>query len=157
MWDCSLFGFRSGAWQKKDTSLFKTRWRWCRPVFYVLCCNMGWSIKSRFIKAGVKIFSHWSMFVRSHCWHCCDVCVCFSVQDDDLETDLNKLRLRPEPDRPKELLPQYSRLCPELSHDFQVHTNVCVLCPSDVDVSSFTLNCFLWTNLREKWKKRKHL
>ncbi|TDH09125.1 hypothetical protein EPR50_G00083260 [Perca flavescens] len=39
--------------------------------------------------------------------------------DDDLETDLNKLRLRPDPDRPKELLPQYSHLCPELSHDFQ--------------------------------------
>uniref|UniRef100_G3NBD9 Peptidase M14 domain-containing protein n=1 Tax=Gasterosteus aculeatus aculeatus TaxID=481459 RepID=G3NBD9_GASAC len=40
--------------------------------------------------------------------------------DEDLETDLHKLRLRPDPDRPKELLPQYSRLCPELSHDFQV-------------------------------------
>ncbi|XP_068580033.1 cytosolic carboxypeptidase 4 [Cebidichthys violaceus] len=39
--------------------------------------------------------------------------------DDDLETDLSKLRLRPDPDRPKELLPQYNRLCPELSHDFQ--------------------------------------
>ncbi|XP_039988057.1 cytosolic carboxypeptidase 4 [Xiphias gladius] len=39
--------------------------------------------------------------------------------DDDLETDLNKLRLRPDPDRPKELLPQYGRLCPELSHDFK--------------------------------------
>ncbi|XP_049430356.1 cytosolic carboxypeptidase 4 isoform X2 [Epinephelus fuscoguttatus] len=39
--------------------------------------------------------------------------------DDDLETDLNKLRLPPDPDRPKELLPQYSRLCPELSYDFQ--------------------------------------
>ncbi|XP_060889988.1 cytosolic carboxypeptidase 4 isoform X3 [Labrus mixtus] len=39
--------------------------------------------------------------------------------DDDLETDLNKLRLRPDPDRPKELLVQYSQLCPELSHDFQ--------------------------------------
>ncbi|XP_044049759.1 cytosolic carboxypeptidase 4 [Siniperca chuatsi] len=39
--------------------------------------------------------------------------------DDDLETDLNKLRLRPDPDRPTELLPQYSHLCPELSHDFQ--------------------------------------
>ncbi|XP_019720820.1 cytosolic carboxypeptidase 4 isoform X1 [Hippocampus comes] len=38
--------------------------------------------------------------------------------DDDLETDLNKLCLRPASDRPKELLPQYSRLCPELSHDF---------------------------------------
>ncbi|XP_037308586.2 cytosolic carboxypeptidase 4 isoform X2 [Pungitius pungitius] len=42
-----------------------------------------------------------------------------AVFDDDLETDLNKLRLRPDPDRPKELLPQYSRLCPELSQDFQ--------------------------------------
>nr|XP_046250441.1 cytosolic carboxypeptidase 4-like [Scatophagus argus] len=41
--------------------------------------------------------------------------------DDDLETDLSKLRLRPHPDRPKELLPQYGYLCPELSHDFQVH------------------------------------
>ncbi|XP_040894076.1 LOW QUALITY PROTEIN: cytosolic carboxypeptidase 4 [Toxotes jaculatrix] len=39
--------------------------------------------------------------------------------DDDLETDLNKLRLRPDPDRPKELLTQYIRLCPELSHDFE--------------------------------------
>uniref|UniRef100_A0A3P8TRP2 tubulin-glutamate carboxypeptidase n=1 Tax=Amphiprion percula TaxID=161767 RepID=A0A3P8TRP2_AMPPE len=39
--------------------------------------------------------------------------------DDDLETDLNKLCLRPDLDRPKELLQQYSRLCPELSHDFQ--------------------------------------
>ncbi|CAJ1057081.1 cytosolic carboxypeptidase 4 [Xyrichtys novacula] len=39
--------------------------------------------------------------------------------DDDLETDLNKLRHCPEPDRPKEMLIQYSRLCPELSHDFQ--------------------------------------
>ncbi|XP_077424585.1 cytosolic carboxypeptidase 4 [Vanacampus margaritifer] len=37
--------------------------------------------------------------------------------DDDLETDLNKLCLRPAADRPKELLPQYSRLCPELSND----------------------------------------
>ncbi|XP_006782341.2 cytosolic carboxypeptidase 4 [Neolamprologus brichardi] len=39
--------------------------------------------------------------------------------DDDLETDLNKLRLPPDPDRPKELLTQYSCFCPELSHDFQ--------------------------------------
>ncbi|KAM9376128.1 cytosolic carboxypeptidase 4 [Pholidichthys leucotaenia] len=39
--------------------------------------------------------------------------------DDDLETDLNKFRVRPDPDRPKELLQQYSCLCPELSHDFQ--------------------------------------
>uniref|UniRef100_A0A665UYL5 tubulin-glutamate carboxypeptidase n=1 Tax=Echeneis naucrates TaxID=173247 RepID=A0A665UYL5_ECHNA len=40
--------------------------------------------------------------------------------DEDLETDLTRLRLRPDPDRPKELLLQYSRLCPELSHDFEV-------------------------------------
>uniref|UniRef100_A0A8D3DVH8 tubulin-glutamate carboxypeptidase n=1 Tax=Scophthalmus maximus TaxID=52904 RepID=A0A8D3DVH8_SCOMX len=40
--------------------------------------------------------------------------------DDDLETDLNKLCLRPDPDRPKDLLPQYGRLCPEHSHDFTV-------------------------------------
>lgn len=39
--------------------------------------------------------------------------------DDDLETDVNKLRHRPEPDRPKNLLLQYNRLCPELTHDFQ--------------------------------------
>ncbi|XP_051239111.1 cytosolic carboxypeptidase 4 isoform X2 [Dicentrarchus labrax] len=39
--------------------------------------------------------------------------------DEDLETDLNQLRIRPDPDRPKDLLPQYSRLCPELLHDFQ--------------------------------------
>ncbi|KAM7396122.1 hypothetical protein PAMP_019190 [Pampus punctatissimus] len=44
---------------------------------------------------------------------------CREAGDDDLETDLNRLRLRPDPDRPKELLPQYSRLCPELSHDFK--------------------------------------
>lgn len=48
------------------------------------------------------------------------VCVPVSVQDEDLETDLNKLCVRPEPDRPKELLLQYHRLCPELSHDFEV-------------------------------------
>lgn len=51
-----------------------------------------------------------------------------TVQDEDLETDLHKLRLRPDPDRPKELLPQYSRLCPELSHDFQVQMCLCVCC-----------------------------
>lgn len=45
------------------------------------------------------------------------------VQDDDLETDVNKLYECPDPDRPKELLPQYSHLCPELSHDFQVNTD----------------------------------
>lgn len=39
--------------------------------------------------------------------------------EDDLETDLNKLRHRPEPDRPKEALAQYNVFCPELSHDFQ--------------------------------------
>uniref|UniRef100_A0A672F6B0 ATP/GTP binding protein-like 1 n=1 Tax=Salarias fasciatus TaxID=181472 RepID=A0A672F6B0_SALFA len=40
--------------------------------------------------------------------------------DDDLETDVNKLRHRPEPDRSKNQLLQYGRLCPELTHDFQV-------------------------------------
>ncbi|XP_053283441.1 cytosolic carboxypeptidase 4 [Pleuronectes platessa] len=39
--------------------------------------------------------------------------------DDDLETDLNRLCLRPDLDRPIELLPQYGHLCPELSHDFK--------------------------------------
>ncbi|XP_029951908.1 cytosolic carboxypeptidase 4 [Salarias fasciatus] len=39
--------------------------------------------------------------------------------DDDLETDVNKLRHRPEPDRSKNQLLQYGRLCPELTHDFQ--------------------------------------
>ncbi|XP_067236192.1 cytosolic carboxypeptidase 4 isoform X1 [Chanodichthys erythropterus] len=39
--------------------------------------------------------------------------------EDDLETDVNKLRPRPEPDRPLEQLGQYVRLCPELHHDFQ--------------------------------------
>ncbi|XP_068169276.1 cytosolic carboxypeptidase 4 [Antennarius striatus] len=39
--------------------------------------------------------------------------------DDDLETDVSKLRLRPDPDRPKNLLPQYSCFCPEFSYNFQ--------------------------------------
>ncbi|KAK2867030.1 hypothetical protein Q8A67_025147 [Cirrhinus molitorella] len=39
--------------------------------------------------------------------------------EDDLETDVNKLRPRPEPDRPLEQLGQYVCLCPELHHDFQ--------------------------------------
>ncbi|KAK9952170.1 hypothetical protein ABG768_018023 [Culter alburnus] len=39
--------------------------------------------------------------------------------EDDLETDVNKLRPRPEPDRPLEQLGQYVHLCPELHHDFQ--------------------------------------
>ncbi|KAJ0069552.1 hypothetical protein NL108_008495 [Boleophthalmus pectinirostris] len=39
--------------------------------------------------------------------------------DEDLEIDLNKLRHRPEPDRPKEALAQYNVFCPELYHDFQ--------------------------------------
>ncbi|KAK2918325.1 hypothetical protein Q8A73_005071 [Channa argus] len=41
------------------------------------------------------------------------------VDDEDLETDLNKLGYHPDPHKPKDLLPQYSFLCPELSHDFQ--------------------------------------
>uniref|UniRef100_A0AAQ6ITK4 tubulin-glutamate carboxypeptidase n=1 Tax=Anabas testudineus TaxID=64144 RepID=A0AAQ6ITK4_ANATE len=55
-----------------------------------------------------------------------ETCVCVSVQDEDLETDLKKLRSRPDPDRPKNLLPHYNFLCPELSHDFQVHTSLCL-------------------------------
>ncbi|XP_041966586.1 cytosolic carboxypeptidase 4 isoform X2 [Alosa sapidissima] len=39
--------------------------------------------------------------------------------EEDLETDLESLRQRPEPDRPLEQLGQYVRLCPELHHDFQ--------------------------------------
>ncbi|KAK3564961.1 hypothetical protein QTP86_031259, partial [Hemibagrus guttatus] len=40
--------------------------------------------------------------------------------EDDLETDVNKLQARPDPDRPKEQLDQYSHFCPELHHNFQV-------------------------------------
>uniref|UniRef100_W5NB59 tubulin-glutamate carboxypeptidase n=1 Tax=Lepisosteus oculatus TaxID=7918 RepID=W5NB59_LEPOC len=40
-------------------------------------------------------------------------------QDDDLETDLTLLRMKPEPDRTLEQLGQYVRLCPELHHDFK--------------------------------------
>ncbi|XP_053538244.1 cytosolic carboxypeptidase 4 isoform X1 [Ictalurus punctatus] len=39
--------------------------------------------------------------------------------EDDLETDVNKLRARPDPDRPKEQLAQYAHFCPELHHNFQ--------------------------------------
>uniref|UniRef100_A0A3B3SWJ5 tubulin-glutamate carboxypeptidase n=1 Tax=Paramormyrops kingsleyae TaxID=1676925 RepID=A0A3B3SWJ5_9TELE len=39
--------------------------------------------------------------------------------DEDLETDLNKLCVKPEPDRGMEQLDQYVSLCPELRHDFQ--------------------------------------
>ncbi|XP_062404302.1 cytosolic carboxypeptidase 4 [Sardina pilchardus] len=39
--------------------------------------------------------------------------------EEDLETDLESLRQRPEPDRPLEQLGQYVRLCPEFHHDFQ--------------------------------------
>ncbi|XP_064169364.1 cytosolic carboxypeptidase 4-like isoform X2 [Anguilla rostrata] len=41
------------------------------------------------------------------------------AKDDDLETDPDKLRERPKPDRPPEELSQYLQLCPELLHDFQ--------------------------------------
>ncbi|NXU52693.1 CBPC4 carboxypeptidase, partial [Turnix velox] len=40
-------------------------------------------------------------------------------EDYDLETDLNKLRSRPVPDRPEEDLKQYEAMCPELSYNFQ--------------------------------------
>uniref|UniRef100_A0A8C1IZK8 tubulin-glutamate carboxypeptidase n=1 Tax=Cyprinus carpio TaxID=7962 RepID=A0A8C1IZK8_CYPCA len=46
------------------------------------------------------------------------VCNC-CLSEDDLETDVNKLRPQPEPDRTLEQLGQYVRLCPELHHDFQ--------------------------------------
>ncbi|KAM9470800.1 cytosolic carboxypeptidase 4 isoform 2-T2 [Clarias gariepinus] len=39
--------------------------------------------------------------------------------EDDLETDVNKLKSRPDPDRPKEQLAQYTHFCPELHHNFQ--------------------------------------
>ncbi|KAB5571666.1 hypothetical protein PHYPO_G00227650 [Pangasianodon hypophthalmus] len=39
--------------------------------------------------------------------------------EDDLETDVNKLKARPDPDRPKEQLDQYAHFCPELHHNFQ--------------------------------------
>ncbi|OXB53110.1 hypothetical protein ASZ78_006878, partial [Callipepla squamata] len=42
-----------------------------------------------------------------------------SVQDYDLETDVNKLRSRPELDRPEVELGEYEAVCPELSHNFQ--------------------------------------
>ncbi|XP_075620987.1 cytosolic carboxypeptidase 4 [Balearica regulorum gibbericeps] len=40
-------------------------------------------------------------------------------EDYDLETDVNKLRLRPVLDWPEEELGQYEAMCPELSHNFQ--------------------------------------
>uniref|UniRef100_A0A7N8XXJ1 tubulin-glutamate carboxypeptidase n=1 Tax=Mastacembelus armatus TaxID=205130 RepID=A0A7N8XXJ1_9TELE len=46
-----------------------------------------------------------------------------------IETDYN---------RPKEVLPQYASLCPELSHDFKVHIFVCVC----------TCRLFLFSSLR---------
>ncbi|XP_035388345.1 cytosolic carboxypeptidase 4 isoform X2 [Electrophorus electricus] len=39
--------------------------------------------------------------------------------EDDLETDLDQLQSRPEPDRTREQLDQYTYLCPEMQHDFQ--------------------------------------
>uniref|UniRef100_A0A8B9QXE3 tubulin-glutamate carboxypeptidase n=1 Tax=Anas platyrhynchos TaxID=8839 RepID=A0A8B9QXE3_ANAPL len=39
--------------------------------------------------------------------------------DYDLETDVNKLRSRPVPDRPEEELGQYEAMCLELFHNFQ--------------------------------------
>ncbi|XP_064312273.1 cytosolic carboxypeptidase 4 [Phalacrocorax carbo] len=40
-------------------------------------------------------------------------------EDYDLETDVNKLRSRPVPDRPEEELGQYEAMCLELSYNFQ--------------------------------------
>ncbi|XP_060782748.1 cytosolic carboxypeptidase 4 [Neoarius graeffei] len=39
--------------------------------------------------------------------------------EDDLETDINKLKARPDLDRPKEQLAQYALFCPELHLNFQ--------------------------------------
>ncbi|KAF5884584.1 cytosolic carboxypeptidase 4-like, partial [Clarias magur] len=39
--------------------------------------------------------------------------------EDDLETDVNKLKSRPDPDRLKEQLAEYANFCPELHHNFQ--------------------------------------
>ncbi|XP_054025210.1 cytosolic carboxypeptidase 4 [Dryobates pubescens] len=41
-------------------------------------------------------------------------------EDYDLETDVNRLRSQPGPDRPEEELGQYEAMCPELSQKFQV-------------------------------------
>ncbi|XP_077685462.1 cytosolic carboxypeptidase 4 [Eretmochelys imbricata] len=41
-------------------------------------------------------------------------------EDDDLETDVNKLSSKPGLDRPEEELEQYEAMCPELSLAFQV-------------------------------------
>lgn len=53
-----------------------------------------------------------------------DVCVCapcvFFNQNDDIETDLNKLHPKKYPGRPFEELRVYERFFLELSEDFQV-------------------------------------
>ncbi|XP_046706488.1 cytosolic carboxypeptidase 4 isoform X2 [Silurus meridionalis] len=43
----------------------------------------------------------------------------FHDYEDDLETDVNQLKARPDLDRPKEQLVQYAQFCPELHHNFQ--------------------------------------
>ena len=42
------------------------------------------------------------------------------LQDDDLETDVNKLSSKPGLDRPEEELMQYKAMCLELSCSFEV-------------------------------------
>uniref|UniRef100_A0AAQ6IIB4 Peptidase M14 domain-containing protein n=1 Tax=Anabas testudineus TaxID=64144 RepID=A0AAQ6IIB4_ANATE len=78
-------------------------------------------------------------------------CVCVSVQDEDLETDLKKLRSRPDPDRPKNLLPHYNFLCPELSHDFQVHTSLCLCYIHHVTQTVMLFNLLLFSALRDSY------
>lgn len=48
----------------------------------------------------------------------CFVLVLF--QNDDIETDINKLKPRQEPGRPIEELKMYEHFFPELSENFQV-------------------------------------
>ncbi|ROL54570.1 Cytosolic carboxypeptidase 4, partial [Anabarilius grahami] len=74
--------------------------------------------------------------------------------EDDLETDVNKLRPRPEPDRPLEQLGQYVRLCPELHHDFQNNCgeqklkHVCLTHVRNIEVYSRVL-CSMFELLQE--------
>ncbi|MFT7813938.1 cytosolic carboxypeptidase 4-like [Arapaima gigas] len=60
------------------------------------------------------------------------------LTDGDLETEPNKLRARPEPDRPQDQLGRYAALCPELRHHFQdldssEESSVGVVCSAAVE------------------------
>lgn len=47
-------------------------------------------------------------------------CLNTLLQDDDLETDVEKLTFKPGLDRPEEELKQYEAMCLELSYGFEV-------------------------------------